>query len=124
MRVPTGQAGRSQARRLPTSSRKAYCGLGDCILGSVISPERGSTPMVVRGPEKREKIGPQPEPLFSFNWNFTVDGCDIHFAAPTKFYPPLSIPTNNGFNHGFKVVQDSLHSPYYYSARDLSRKSL
>ena len=23
---------------------------------------------------------------------------------------PLYIPTNNGYNHGFKVVQDSIHS--------------
>ena len=45
----------------------------------------------------------------------TVDGCEIHpthHLRTPRMVVPLQLPTNNGFNHGFKVVQDFVHPPY------------
>ena len=45
----------------------------------------------------------------------TLDGCEIHFAPPNKpwcLMIPEQILASNGFNHGFKVVQDFVHPLY------------
>ena len=53
----------------------------------------------------------------SSRYNATVDGCEIHFAPPKKPWNhsiPLQIATNNGCNHGFKVVRNGFRNHPQY----------